>query len=207
MAGDFTYAKQEEAARWANRSGASKSRDGVVSRPGLLTRWKTFKAWWPEPARTVVNGLGICRPASLRDQGLALGRLHRDRLCASRAPSGALYSVWRALIESDFGIQLFPHASNARRTASGSRAITVRKARAGPLGTRRPCSPCSHVRLLFTQTESLGKLALRQADSFSDHLDINVVWDVSFAAMILQALGESESLSGALDHSFARRGV
>lgn len=46
------------------------------------------------------------------------------------------------------GKRLSSHASNARRTASGSRAITVKKARAGPLGTRRPCSQCCKVRLL-----------------------------------------------------------
>ena len=38
--------------------------------------------------------------------------------------------------------------TSARRTASGSQGITIRKARAGPVGIRRPCSQCSSVRLL-----------------------------------------------------------
>ncbi len=49
-------------------------------------------------------------------------------------------------------------ASNARRTASGSRAITVRNARAGPVGTRRLLLPMFQG--AFTQAEQARKLAL-----------------------------------------------
>lgn len=50
-------------------------------------------------------------------------------------------AVWGAEFETEFLIvfQGTGCSINARRTASGSRAITVRKARAGPVGTLRLC--------------------------------------------------------------------
>ena len=39
----------------------------------------------------------------------------------------------------------------------------------------------------------------------NSRLDIDIVWDVYLTAVIFPAHGESERLSGALDHSFACR--
>jgi hypothetical protein len=57
----------------------------------------------------------------------------------------------------------------------------------------------------FAQTEQLGEFALRKGYLFPNRFDIDVVWDVCLTAVILPALGESERLSGTLDHSSARR--
>ncbi len=57
----------------------------------------------------------------------------------------------------------------------------------------------------FTQTEQLGKFALRKGDPLPDRLDINVIWDVYFTAVILPALGECERFFGTRDHSLACR--
>lgn len=57
----------------------------------------------------------------------------------------------------------------------------------------------------FAQTEQLGKFALRKGDLLPNSLDINVVWNVYFTAVIPPAFGECESFLGARNHSFACR--
>ena len=44
----------------------------------------------------------------------------------------------------------------------------------------------------FAQTEQLGKLALRKGDLFPDRPDIDVIWNVDFAAVVFLAPGEGE---------------
>jgi len=55
----------------------------------------------------------------------------------------------------------------------------------------------------FAQTEQFGKLALRQGDLFPDRSNIDVCRDM-YRAAIFFSLGESECLSGTLDHPLSR---
>src|ERR1035438_5295163 len=95
------------------------------------------------------------------------------------------------------------HGSKARRIASGSLAITVRKARAGPVGTRLPCSQCSSVRLL--RPNNLANSLWEREIFIADCFHVDVFRNMNYAAVVLPAFREGQRLPGTLDHSLSGR--